>query len=787
MAQSRSKSRKKKGSSPRKPITTARLIRLRYVLVATAMVAIAARIAYCAFHTTVLDRDIWNDKANKELQQVEEILPIRGDILACDGSVLATNLTFYNTCIDFKASQFSADSLKKYMRPLCDSLAKYHSFHNSREWREILTRENNRVDSNRNSAFPFLYNLSYSELERLRSFPFFNLSKNKNVNGLTETHRIKRKHPYGAMALRSIGGVGDNGHGKIVGKSGLEAALDSWLYGKPGRSKKVPLTRRIENWTDIPARNGYTLTTTIDINMQDVVENALNEMLRESRAAWGTAILMKVDDGDIKAISNLERDSAGNYIEAMNYAMMRMEPGSVTKAISMVIALEDGFITDPNAMYETPAGGYFYGSTQKGTEIKDTHSPASLPVCQFLRYSSNIGVTKLVAPHFEKDPNSFRERIRQMGFLDTLGTGIYGERPPYFPDLDLRRGGKMTLARQTYGYCMMIPPMYTLAFYNALANNGDFVRPRLLRRIQGNGLDSLMPVTHLNKRICSPENAAIMRRWLKEVIYEKGGTAPTVKNPYVEAAGKTGTAKIATEKARDGKNDPNFRSSYNSSRYRYAFCGFFPYDKPEYTCMVVVADTPPDNTRYRSPANTSAIVFRNIMLRMYSRGMLETENKHEAIERVGGNPIVYGSVSANDSRDELSSMLGTANMSHLRTRAKVSGGIPDVRGQSVRQAVRTLEKAGYNVSVSGSGYVTAMTPEAGTKARRGTRVRLSLSSWRSGRMGPAKKKDAPAATTTAAKPDKSAASDSAGKSKKKETAAKPAGSGEKDKKKNKNA
>ena len=125
-------------------------------------------------------------------------------------------------------------------------------------------------------------------------------------------------------------------------------------------------------------------------------------MLRESRAAWGTAILMKVDDGDIKAISNLERDSAGNYIEAMNYAMMRMEPGSVTKAISMVIALEDGFITDPNAMYETPAGGYFYGSTQKGTEIKDTHSPASLPVCQFLRYSSNIGVTKLVAPHFDK-------------------------------------------------------------------------------------------------------------------------------------------------------------------------------------------------------------------------------------------------------------------------------------------------------------------------------------------------------------------------------------------------
>lgn len=739
MAQT-SNTRKKKNARSEQPLTTARLIRLRYVLVASLMVLGAGVIAYCAFHTTVLDRDVWNDKANAELQQTEVIAPIRGNILACDGSVLATNLTYYNTWLDFKASKFSADSMRKYMGPLCDSLAKYHPFHTKQQWEEILSRENDKKE-NRISGFPFLYNLSYSQLQRLRSFPFFNLSKNKNVNGLVAKDKVKRKNPYGAMALRSIGRVGDNGLGKIHGKSGLEAYLDYWLYGKPGRSKKVPLTRKIENWTDIPALDGYDLTTTIDISMQDIVENALNEMLRESDATWGTAILMSVKDGDIKAISNLERDSSGNYIEAMNYAMMRIEPGSVMKAISMTIALEDGFITNPNAMYETPKGGYFYGSNKKDTEIKDTHSPDALPICQFLRYSSNIGVTKLMAPHYENDPNSFRERIRQLGLLDTMKVGIYGEKPPYFPDIDPHRGAKMTLARQTYGYCMMIPPMYTCAFYNALANDGDFVRPRLLRRIQGNGLDSIVPVTHVNKRICSPENAATIRRWLKEVIYEKGGTAPTIQNPYIEAAGKTGSAKIATERKRDGKDDPNFKSKYQN-RYHFSFCGFFPYENPEYTCMVVISD--PREPNHNQPAKTSAMVFRSIMLRMYSRGMLAARSTRPEVERTGARPIVYGGSDTDRSRQQLGAMLGTSHMSHVRTHNQVKSGVPDVRGLSVRQAVATLEKAGYNVSVHGAGYVTSMTPAAGTPARRGSRVSLNLSSWRSGRMGSAAAKKADA-------------------------------------------
>lgn len=710
---------------------TAQLIRLRYILVATTMVLIAARIVYCAVQTTIVDAEKWNEKANTELQRVVRILPTRGDILACDGSVLATNLTYYDTRIDFKASSFCDTAFLNKLGPLCDSLAKYHSFNNAKEWKKKLKAQISKERKKRSSCYPFLYGLNYMQLERLKKFPFFKSSSNPNVTGLTIHPYVVRKNPYGDMARRSIGGVGETADTTIHGWSGLEAALDDLLYGEPGYARKVPLTHKIDNWTYIKPRNGYNLTTTIDINMQDIAENALTEMLREAEADWGTVILMHVPTGDIKAISNLERDSSGNYIEAMNHAVTRIEPGSVMKAVSMTIALEDGFITNPDQLYDTPKGGYFYGSRRAGTEIRDTHSPAQTPVSQFLRYSSNIGVTKLMAPHYEHDMNSFRERIRQLGMLDSLKTGILGEKPPYFPDIDPQLGGKMTLARQTYGYCMMIPPIYTCAFYNALANNGCFVRPRLLRRIQGNGVDSIMPVTYIRKQMCSPENAATVRKWLKEVIYEKGGTAPSVKNPYVEAAGKTGTAKIAAERKKHGKEDPNYKPGYHNN-FRYSFVGFFPYEKPEYTCIVVTSN--PHNPTKRSANTTSALVFRDIMIRMYSRSMLGVHgNFSEQEKAVGATPIVYANT---ENKKELSQMLGTEKVSSIKGPEKKAAGVPDVRGLSVRRAVDILENAGYNVSVSGTGYVTSMTPAAGTAAAPGAKVRLTLSAWRGTKAKP---------------------------------------------------
>lgn len=703
---------------------------IRYVIAAAAILAIAGRITYCAVLNTVVYADVLKKKANDQLLRNVKIAPERGDILACDGSILATNLNYYTVRMDMRSSRFMVNEFRESLDSLCDSLAKYHPVRTREAWHSYLSENVNRPDTLRSTHVLLLRDISYDRMMQLRTFPFFKRSRNRNKTGLTTEKRMKRTYPYGDMARRSVGRVGELDNGEIHGVSGLEYALDSLLYGVAGRSKKVPLTHYFANWTDIPAKPGYTLTTTIDVAMQDIVETELNAMLTTTEASWGTAVLMDVPTGDIKAISNLERDTVtGKYIEAMNRALQGFEPGSVMKTISMVVALEDGFVTDINQTY--PIGGsYVFGG---GSPIRDTHSPAYLPVSRFLEYSSNIGMTKLVAPHFASDPNQFRERLRELGFLDTLRTGIAGEHPPYFPKLDIKAGGLVSLGRQTYGYASQIPPLYMCAFYNAVANDGRFVRPRIYKGIRAEGVDSVLPVTYVRERMCSEKTARTVRAMLHEVIYGQGGTAKMLKNDLVELAGKTGTSKIAREAPKPEKgakkdsvaNEPKAPRGYIDGRYRLAFCGFFPYDKPRYTCMVLISNPAP---QYRGAGYTSGIVFKNIALKMYSRGMLGNSSDFRVSTEAHGSsrlPMVHAN--ANRERIEsLKSMLGTGAVERMRSPHKVSAGVPDVRSMSVRDAVHAVEKAGYNVAVTGSGFVAEQTPAPGTRARKGAKVHLRL-------------------------------------------------------------
>jgi cell division protein FtsI (penicillin-binding protein 3) len=695
--------------------------------VASVIVFGAGFIFKSALNTTVFHAKEWNDKANKELLKVDTIRPTRGDVLACDGSVLATNLTYYTARIDFKSTKFMTKEFRESLDSLCDSLAKYHPMRDRAEWHKYLSSQLNIPYNKRSHCFTLLRNITHDQNERLKTFPFFRRSRNKNKTGLTSECVMRRSYPYGDMARRSVGRVGEQPNGQIHGVSGLEYALDSLLYGVPGLAKKVPLTHKITNWTDVPPRNGYTITTTIDIAMQDIVENELNSMLTTTEAQWGTAILMEVKTGDIKAISNLERDSvSGKYIEAMNRALQGFEPGSVMKTISMVVALEDGFVTNLDEMYQI-GGGYVFGG---GSPIRDTHSPAMLPVRRFLEYSSNIGMTKLVAPHFKDDPNKFRERLRRLGFLDRFNTGIAGEHPPYFPTLDIKSGGLVSLGRQTYGYASQIPPLYMCAFYNAVANDGKFVRPRIVKGLSGEDGDSILPVTYVRERMCSAENARKVREMLHEVIYGQAGTAKMLRNDLVELAGKTGTSKIAREAPKTVKTNPNDTTSkapkaptgYLDGRYRLAFCGFFPYENPQYTCMVLVSNPAP---QYRGAGYTSGIVFKNIALKMYSRGMFGNSSDFRT-EELGDKscPLVYANTK--QSRIEsIKGMLGTKVVERIKSPAKMPG-IPNVRGLSARDAVVTLERAGFNVNVVGTGFVSLQTPAAGTPAKKGARVTLKL-------------------------------------------------------------
>lgn len=693
----------------------------RYTIVSVLTLLFAGLITNSAIKTTITNAEAWNEKAGKDLSRVDTIAPHRGDILAADGSILATNVNFYNIRIDFQSSKFMDDKFRAALPSLADTLAAYHPSHSRDEWKNIFEKEINKPKAERKKSFLLLRNLTYDESERVKQYPFFRESKNPNRTGYVREVKLKRCYPYGDMARRSVGRVSERPNGEIRGLSGLEYALDSLLYGYPGVYKKVPLTKNIVNWTDVPARDGLTLKTTIDIAMQDIVETELNNMLDSTKAEWGTCVLMEVATGDIKAISNLERDSTtGKYIEAQNYALLGYEPGSVMKTISMVIALEDGFVKDINEVYNI-GGSYVFGG---GSPIRDSHSPAQLPVSRFLEYSSNIGMTKLVAPHFKEDPNGFRERIAQMGFLEPLNTGIAGERPPYFPKLYKDYGWLVSLGRQTYGYASQIPPLYTCAFYNAVANDGRFVRPRLVSAIRTASGDSILPVSYVRERICSEKNAATVRSMLHEVVYGKGGTAKMLKDSLVRIAGKTGTSKVAVEVKRDssGKVVNQVPKGYIEGQYRLTFCGFFPYEAPKYTCIVMISRPAP---QFRSAGGTSGMVLKGIARKMYSRGMLGNSSDYRAGNKApdGPRPTVYASDSKKT--ENIKKMIGAKAVDRIVSPSQ-KGGVPNVAGLGLRQAVEVLENAGYEVDIKGCGYVASQSPVPGSPARKGSRVKLTL-------------------------------------------------------------
>ena len=710
--------------------TAGRKIIGRYILISTLIVLFAGVIALNLFQTTVVRAEDWRNKANAELSRRDTIFPDRGEILAADGSVLATNLINYNIRIDFTTPKFNENWLKESLDSLCDTLAVHHPERTAKLWKEYIESALNKEKKSR--SFKLLGGLTHEEALAVQNYPFFRRTSNRNKTGFVIDPEKVRSYPFGEMARRSIGRVVQKGKSrKVTGASGLELALDTLLFGKLGFYKRIPLTHGMTNWRDIPEEPGKTLTTTIDVGIQDIVEHELADMLEASEAEWGTVVLMDVETGDIKAISNLGRTTDGRYVETLNHAVQRYEPGSVIKTVGMVIALEDGLTTNPDNDFYSLGGAYVFGS---GNPIKDTHSPASLPVGRFLEYSSNIGMTKLVAQHFRKDPSKYHDRVEQLGFFDRFNTGIAGEEPPLFPHLKNDVGGVTNLGRQTFGYNTQVSPLYMCAFYNAVANNGKFVRPRLVTKIHSADGDSTIDVSYVRDQMCSPQTAATVREMLHRVVYGTGGTAKILRDDVVDIAGKTGTSRIAREmspedlaKYKINPKDPTIKrvSGYLDGVYRYSFCGFFPFKDPKYTCMVMISRP---NGEYRSAPKCSGRLCLNIAKRLYSKGLLG-DGPSLPVTQEGPkdkSPIVYATT--NSSRDNiLVPMLGASSAKRIQTPVKTADGrIPSVKGLGLREALVVLEQAGYNVSFEGEGSVLSQIPIAGTAAGPGSQVRLVL-------------------------------------------------------------
>ncbi len=682
-------------------------VMLRYAVVLLVMIIFSVAIAHKLYINTIRDAKALNDRVERDFSERGVLAPVRGDILADDGTVLATNMQFYRISIDFSGDAFADDSLRKYLEPLVDSLTIHFPHKTRAQWREDFTSQLDKPKAERKSNYTLMRRASYADYVRLRSFPFLN-AKNRYRCGIRKDEYTRRVYPYGKMARRSIGIVTqDSVSQEWHGLWGLERSLDKSLYGIPGVTKKIPLTRRVEEWTEHPAVNGYHITTTIDVNIQEMVDEELSRGLEFCAADWGVAILMDVRTGDIKAIANLERNSAGQYIESLNHAVMRYEPGSVVKVLSMAIALEDGIVNE-NSSIETGAVWKYCGY-----DITDTHVSATKTPREIISGSSNIGMAKIITSHYGKKPSAWHERLASIGLFEPMNSGIAGETNPLVAQLKDDKGGRLTLSRQAYGYATEFSPLWTLSIYNAIANGGRFVRPRLVTKYTRDGVDSVVPVSYIRDRLCSADHARMMREWIADVVDDPHGTAHSLRSDLVHLAGKTGTCYLI---------DPETRQYIKGSK-RLTFCGFYPAENPVYSCIVVV-NHPTENAF--GAASTSGNIFRSIAHKLYARGLLNNASDYCLNANEGTVPTLYSSLLGGRNADlrRLFNIKGTPTA--LPKPRQVQAGVPDVTGLSVREAVLRLESAGLNVTATGVGRVTAQAPAAGASYRRGQKVALTL-------------------------------------------------------------
>lgn len=691
----------------------------RYGLIIFLFLMISLTITGKLLYVTIIDAGEWNMRAEEELSKTLEVDPERGNILSDNGNILACDLEVFDVQLDMGHRGVNAKkrSVQRGIDSLADSLDRYYPMKEGLEkmnaeerkkhsWKTRLENQLTRDPKKRNRAIFIKKGTSLEDYQRIASFPFLrNFPADRSRKSpLYVTGRMKRIYPFGEMAELSIGRV-NNVNKKIHGYSGLERDLDSLLYGIPGKQRKVALTTGMGNWVEVKPVRGYDVHTTINIDMQDMLEEELKKICMEANATWGTALIMEVETGAIKAISNTENIN-GVYGEALNRAVLAYEPGSVMKPISMMIAFEDGLVKSVNDCVDTSP---FMGTS-------DHHAPAVKNMKQVIEMSSNTGIARVIFRGYQKDPTLYHKRLESIGFFDTFHTGIHEERIPFVPLLNPvdRNGYKVTmtarlmaLARQAYGYNTMVPPLYTMAFYNAIANGGTLIYPRLINSLRDeNGKDSV--IAPIKRRICSEETARKVRECIREVVLSKHGTGHVLEDDRVAIAGKTGTA------------FPISHGAYDKSYRRLAFAGFFPYENPKYTMMVLIL-APAGN----SAARTSGTVVKNMALRLYSRGMLDNTSTYE-LKPSEQLPVV---ATTNPDRDltKLRENLGVGRAKRLRTEpAKAAGVMPDVRGYDPAAAVALLERRGINARLSGAGHVVSQSVPPGTRIVPGTTVTLKL-------------------------------------------------------------
>ena len=606
-----------------------------------------------------------------------EIIANRGNVYTADGSLLATSVSKYDIRMD--AVTVSNENFEKNIKRLSKALAA--KFGQSAGYYETYIRK---ARKNKNRYLFIARDLSYNEYLQVKAFPMFDLGTYKG--GFIAEQRTEREHPIGKMAERAVG------YSDYRGRVGIEGNFDDFLQGKNGKRLKQRIAkgqwRPLNDNNEIEPVDGKDIITTIDLKIQDIAHHSLLQQLETYQADHGCAVIMETTTGEVKAISNLGRGTDGHYYERLNYAIGEShEPGSTFKLMSLIVALEDKVI-DTSTMVDTGTGTYkVYNRT-----VRDSHKGGygKISAGRVFEVSSNVGVVKLIESHYNDNPRKFINGLERMRIGKKLDLPIKGEGIPTLPDPDDKKHWYGTsLAWMTHGYGVHITPLQTLTFYNAVANNGEMVKPRFIKEIRTQDkVIQRFDKEVLNPKICSQETIDKVRALLKNVV--KKGTATNIYNKNYELAGKTGTC----------------QTDYwtGNTEYISSFVGYFPADNPQYSCIVVIHK--PDKSKGYYGADVSGPVFKEIAQKIYTE-----------------TPVIDSVQSINS---ELTDVSGWYEKYYKAARTNYAT-MPDVLNMSGMDAIALLENLGVEVHFTGSGTVVQQSVKPGENLKNITSVTLKLS------------------------------------------------------------
>lgn len=689
-----------------------------YKLFVIMALAIMGKVVYMQFISPT-------DTTAVEIAYREEVIDaIRGDILSSDGRPMATSVPYYQIRLDCVVA--AEDTFNKYIDLLSSSLSEFFGNKSAREYKKELVQA--RKEKKRYKAIGNRL-VDYAELAQIKQFPIFRLGANRG--GLIVEQKYKRNNPYGRLAYRTIGFINTEGVGV-----GIEGSCDYYLKGTPGKQTIQKMLggewRPVTGVEGVAPKDGYDIQTTIDIEIQEAAEKALREQLAKGmNIEGGTAIVMEVATGAIRAIANMKK-MGDSYDESYNYAIGdATEPGSVFKLMTLVSLLEDGYVTleDP---IDGGNGKWSYG----GHTYSDTHAYGMMDVKTALAKSSNVAFAKLAVRYYEGKEQSFVDRLNSMKVGERFNLDIQGEARSAIYGPGDAMWSRSSLSSMAIGYSTLLTPLHTLTFYNAIANDGKMMKPYFIENYQENGeiVKNFGP-KEISGSICSKETARKAREALRHVV--EVGTGKFMKNSKFPIAGKTGTARIAYG-GKIGYEKNGYR------RYQASFAGFYPADNPKYSAIVILYSGDTRGNFYGG--SWAGPVFKQIADHIYST----SSDWAPVLDGKGGNKgtpdVATGRL---DAQSKVLAELGIGfekrgirenNISGWAKFSKDTTGkllasnyfaagdsLANVVNMGLKDAIYLLENSGYKVAFKGYGKVVKQIPEAGSKVGKDTVINLILS------------------------------------------------------------